>query len=181
MTTAVDLALKLFEVARPVLRVESIAPRQWARCFEDPRRRGPWPTAEYVVLDAIVWRQRVPSLYFVGGADGAILYVGTAENRIADRWRLSPACNPDTGEPLPRKELFHSECFRHMVKAPQRRFPLTVKAVMARDLAQLWICMGGPRMGWPATEKAAILMAETYFCQNQSDQLAPWNTAKTGK
>ena len=75
-----------------------------------------WKLYRAANIDSKLWREMKPCLYFLTGDNGELKYVGRSVNRIKDRWRTSPAYDV-FGNLLNRKEMFHSQCWRHMCDA----------------------------------------------------------------
>lgn len=95
--------------ARPVMRITSLSQDQWYRKPAGPRR-GPWYSCNYEVVDQNLWKKREECIYFVKDGEGVLRYVGISVNRLADRWRSSPAYDKNL-KSLNRNELFHSQCW----------------------------------------------------------------------
>lgn len=93
----------------PVLMVSEIGGREWYRKPKD-RRRGPWLSANYSVINETAWRRKGPCIYFVRDKTANLRYVGISLNAMEDRWRTSPAYTA-SDILLPGDELFHSECW----------------------------------------------------------------------
>jgi hypothetical protein len=178
------VAAELMTAAPPVIDIYGMGGRRWKRNVPDSdSRRGPWWQLDYRVLDRERWSSRSPCLYLVSGGDGGMRYVGVSKNRSGDRWRISPAIDAETMISLPEKQLFHSQCMKHI----QREFAvnsgakfrvhilfeyelLNPNANFARGLS----CV--PRMAGMFAEDI-----ETWLCSHKSDNIARWNVAKTGR
>ena len=106
---ALDHALALYRAASPILKISGLGIRKWRRNDgKAAARTGPWLPARYEVLDRKRWDARVPSIYFVAGADSIIRYTGISRNKVSDRWRECPAIDHETGLLLSMRELHHS-------------------------------------------------------------------------
>lgn len=110
-----DYAQVIFNAAQPVIRIHGLSTERWKRGVAKGARIGPWLSAHYDIVDHHTWKERKPCLYLVSGVkDRALRYVGISRNRMADRWRESPAYDAATMVKLPRNQLFHSQCWKHI-------------------------------------------------------------------
>ena len=110
-----NYAQVIFDSAQPVIRIHSLSTERWKRGVAKGARIGPWLSADYEIVDHGIWKQRRSCLYLVGGIqDRALRYVGISRNRMADRWRESPAYDAATMTKLPKNQLFHSQCWKHI-------------------------------------------------------------------
>jgi hypothetical protein len=83
----------------------------------------------------------------VVGDDQVIRYVGISRNRVADRWRLSPALDAETNQPLLQNQLFHSQCWAHLQREAGR---YEVRCISGDDLVPVLERLGPPVSGFTA-------------------------------
>lgn len=171
----------IYEASTPVLEISGIGGRSWKRnVAPSDSRHGPWLPAEWRVLNQEIWRRRLPSLYLVAGLDLVIRYVGISRNRVADRWRLSPAVDAETGAALPAAQLFHSQCWRHLQR---ERLQYQVRCISGDELVLVLQALGPPVSGFATLEgesEGIAAAVERWLCNNHSPQLVSWNIAMTG-
>ena len=111
-----ELAEFLWESGKPILKITGVDKNTvWFRRvpFNDSRY-GPWNSLTYAITDSVTWNKRSPCIYIIKGDDNKYRYVGKSDNRLKDRWRLSPAINSEK-EPV-EKQLFHSQCMKFLQK-----------------------------------------------------------------
>ena len=103
------------------------------------------------------------------------MYVGTSGNRLADRWRTSPAYDADTGQRLPKNQLFHSQCWRRIQEAhlrnPDRPASYTVKSITGRELQKLLRTTQLSAFGM-LPEKSVVFSVEQFLCAQKSSTLS---------
>lgn len=186
MTTPFQTATSIFEAATPILKIHGLNGPRWKRNVAKGARIGPWLQADYSVLDEKKWASKGACLYLVRGQDGRIRYVGISRNGVKHRWRVSPALDAQTLQPLPKRQLFHSQCWKHMEaeyqSSPSSQFE--VRFIEGPALSSLITKMGGPLTGFlPLADDHEGLVAavERWLCNNQSNELVSWNSAMTGK
>lgn len=109
--SATKMAYRIYDAAVPTIQIQGLGGKLWKRNVAKGARIGPWLQADYRILDERRWKERRPCLYILAASDGVIRYVGISRNRMADRWRESPAFDAETMVPLPRRQLFHSQCW----------------------------------------------------------------------
>lgn len=176
------VAAAISSAATPVLKITGVGGRPWKRNVPiSDGRHGPWLPATWEVLDEKVWRRRIGSLYLVVGADQLIRYVGISRNRVADRWRLSPALDAETMRELPVNQLFHSQCWAHLQR---ERGNYEVRCISGDELVPVLERLGPPVSGFTALRGDAEGIAaavERWLCNHQSARLVSWNVAMTGK
>lgn len=179
---AEQVAMEILRAATPVLRIQKVGGRAWKRKVpEGDGRRGPWLPAQWEVLDANTWRRSVPSLYLVVGDDAVIRYVGISRNRVADRWRLSPAVDAETHAPLPQNQLFHSQCWPHLQREGTS---YEVRCISGDELVPVLDRLGPPVSGFTALRgdpEGIAAAVERWLCNNKSERLVSWNVAMTGR
>jgi hypothetical protein len=184
--TAVALphARAIYAEARPVIRIHGIGGKRWKRNVASGGRIGPWLQAKYDILDTATWRERTPCLYLVAGNDGIIRYVGISRNRLADRWRVSPALDAETMAPLAEGQLFHSQCWKQIeleaTRAPGSTYE--VRCISGVTLLPLLTRLGPPLSGFSALGSDAegiVAGVERWLCNNRSSELVSWNVAMT--
>lgn len=158
----------------------------WKRNVASGGRIGPWLQANYAILDPRTWKERKPCLYTVAADDGVIRYVGISRNRMADRWRESPALDAETMQPLPRRQLFHSQCWKRIQQEVASRPGSTyeVRCIDGHRLAQELTRLGPPVSGFAALGSDAegiVAAVERWMCNHTNQHLVRWNTAMTGR
>jgi hypothetical protein len=178
-------AARIYGAAIPVLRILGLASPQWARNVDD-ERRGPWLQAKYEVLNDTAWREKCACLYMVAGIDGGIRYFGISRNGVKHRWRTSPAFDPQTMRPLGVKQLFHSQCWKHMQaeSSKARQATYEVRVIQAAQLVPLLERMGPPLSGFTVLKddgESVVASVERWFCNHRTQSLARWNSAMTSR
>ena len=180
------IAKKIYEAAIPILRVRSLGGKKWRRNDKTHAgRTGPWLSAQYDVLDIATWKRKVVCIYFVCGNDGVIRYTGISRNGVKDRWREATAIDHETGLKRDRKELHHSQCWRHIEKE-YSEFPSStfeVRVISGAELELLLHRLGPPLSGFLALgsdHEGLVMAVERWMCNNQSSELVIWNNAMTG-
>jgi len=182
---AVTQAQQIYQAATSVIRIHGIGGRQWKRNVAKGTRIGPWLPAQYDILNHSVWTARVPCMYLVAGDDSVIRYVGISRNRMKDRWRESPAYDAETMTPLSQKQLFHSQCWKHIERENQSTPTRTyeVRCINADALLPLLERMGPPLSAFTALRgdgEGIVAGVERWLCNNKSHELVIWNVAMTG-
>ncbi|KQU89069.1 hypothetical protein ASC78_23150 [Variovorax sp. Root318D1] len=179
-------AYAIFNAATPVIRIHGIGGKRWKRNVAQGARVGPWLQAEYDILDTGLWKARTPCLYLVAGNDGVIRYVGTSRNRLADRWRVSPALDAEAMTPLSERQLFHSQCWIRIEQEVQRLPESTyeVRCIDGTRLSSVLAKLGPPLVAFTALGgdgEGIVAGVERWMCNNQGPQLVSWNVAMTGR
>jgi len=179
---AEQIAMKIVEASTPVLKIRKVGGRAWKRNVpETDGRYGPWLPASWDVLDQKIWMRRVPSLYLVVGENRVVRYVGISRNRVADRWRLSPAVDAETNQPLAQKQLFHSQCWPHLQREAQS---YEVRCISGDELVPVLDRLGPPVSGFTALRgdsEGIAAAVERWLCNHQSERLVCWNVAMTSR
>jgi hypothetical protein len=175
----IEIKNRILAASHPVMRISSISPDQWYRKPSGPRR-GPWYSCNYVVLDDSLWKRREECIYFVRDENSELRYVGISVNRLADRWRSSPAYNKEL-KSLGKNELFHSQCWpeicaHHSFEKPSG-YTVSVlhgKALMPvlRDLNHPLSCLSS----LSSDPDIAVIALEVWFVKRFDGQL--WNKRK---
>lgn len=183
--TAFQYARRIFDAATPVLRIHGVGGRRWKRNVAKGCRIGPWLQGQYDVLDQGAWLEKGACLYLVCGDDDLIRYAGISRNGLKHRWRTSPAYDAETMERLPRNQLFHSQCWKHIEREslarPGARFE--VRAISAARLLPELARLGGPLAAFLALGddgEGVVAGVERWLCNHRSPQLVSWNVAMTG-
>ncbi len=178
------VAYRIFNLATPILRIRGLGGRMWKRNVASGGRIGPWLQADYDILDQEKWKARKPCLYIVAADDGVIRYVGISRNRMADRWRESPALDAETMQSLPKRQLFHSQCWKRIqlevASFPSRTYE--VRCIDGHSLAHELNSLGPPVSGFAALGSDAegiVAAVERWMCNNSHALLVSWNTAMT--
>lgn len=185
----IDLANSIYSAAVPVLRIHSLAGPRWKRNIAKntkDARIGPWLKAKYTVVNESVWRDRAACLYLVRTSDGHLRYVGISRNGIKHRWRTSPAYDAHTMIRLQEDQLFHSQCWRHMEAAAQRKPDLSieVRSIQFRSLAAELSRLGPPLSAFLALGddgEGLCAAVERWLCNRSAGEFLAWNTAMTGR
>lgn len=127
---------------------------RWQRNVAKGARIGPWLQATNEVLDEAAWKARTPCLYMLAGSDEVIRYVGISRNRMADRWRVSPALDAQTLAPMSRRQLFHSQCWKPMQSEMETASSLTyeVRSIDGVKLTELLRRLGPHVSGFAVLE-----------------------------
>jgi hypothetical protein len=177
----------LLQSATPVLAIHGVAGRRWVRNVpESDARRGPWLQAGYVVLDEATWQRSGACLYLVTGRDGGLRYVGISRNGLKHRWRQFPALVAQTRAALPNRQLFHSQCWKHIEAecANDAQACFTVHCLGERELiATLRTVVDPIRHPAELDEDGETVTAsvERWICNRASASLARWNVAMTAR
>jgi len=183
---AMHVARSIFRAATPILKIVGMGGRLWKRGVAKGSRIGPWREAYYNVLDEKAWKHREACLYLVGGSDEIIRYVGISRNRLADRWRISPAYDALTMRPLPDKQLFHSQCWKHLESETRQMPQITyeVRAITGTDLVSFLEALTHPISAFATLKddgESVVAAVERWLCNRSSPELVSWNVAMTGR
>lgn len=181
---ATTTAYKIFHASIPVLRIRGLGGKMWKRNVATGGRIGPWLQADYDILDQKTWKERKPCLYTLAADDGVIRYVGISRNRMADRWRESPAIDAETMQLLPKRQLFHSQCWKHIQNEVSHKPGRTyeVRCIDGLRLSNELTRLGPPVSGFSALGSDAegiVAAVERWICNNSNEHLARWNSAMT--
>jgi hypothetical protein len=167
------------------LRINSLGGRRWKRNVAKGSRIGPWLQADYRVVNEQEWNSRGACLYLVGGRDRNVRYVGISRNGLRHRWRTSPAYDAETMRPLAAKQLFHSQCWKHIEREsggdPAAWFE--VRSIRAPLLVPVLEALGPPLSAFAALRDDAegvVATVERWICNNRSEDVARWNVAMCG-
>ena len=187
--SASEVAEVIFQGATPVLRIHALSAPRWKRKIErnpNDARIGPWLQAKYTVVDQSAWREKAPCLYMAKTAGGPLRYVGISRNGIKHRWRTSPAYHAETMARLSEDQLFHSQCWRHMVAAASTNpnFDVEVRTATYRVLAAQLAKIGPPLSGFLTLGEDAegvCAAVERWLCNRSEGLFLSWNTAMTGR
>jgi len=122
LLSARDCASVIIEASHPVIKINGFNDFEWYRKPKD-RRKGPWFQCRYEFINEKLWSEIKPCLYFLTEDSGdlkfseeKLKYVGKTVNSLSKRWKTAPAYDVDE-KLLKKKEMFHSECMRHMCDA----------------------------------------------------------------
>ena len=182
---AVEQARQIFNHATPVIRIDGVGGRLWKRNVAKGGRIGPWLQGKYRILDDKVWRAKGPCLYLVTGSDNVIRYVGISRNGLNHRWRTSPAYDAETMQQLPQKQIFHSQCWKHIERESRSTPEISyeVRSITPRQILSL-----APQLGsqiaalvqaFPDDGESVVAGIERWLCNHSSDKLVSWNVAMT--
>lgn len=191
MKQDIDYVFSIFEASTPVLQIHALKEPYWKRNTangpqgDKDKRIGPWRQGQYKVLDQVLWKEKGPCLYLVKEHD-YIRYVGISRNGLKDRWRLSPALNPQTMEKLPEKQLFHSQCWPYIEQLAELNpnLEIEVRSIGAHKLKDVLIELGEPLSAFATfgdDEESIVASVERWICNRSSSELANWNKAMTKK
>jgi hypothetical protein len=179
-------ASTIFNAAAPIIRIHGVGGKRWKRNVAKGSRIGPWLRGQYEIIDESAWKAKQPCLYLVGASDSTIKYVGISRNGLKHRWRTSPAFDAQTGLKLPTKQLFHSQCWKH-IEAESWSTPgvsYEIRAINANKLNSVWEQLGEPLSAFCLLrddEESLVASIERWLCNRSSPELASWNRAMTGK
>lgn len=186
MITPFEIATEIFDNSHPIISINGLGGARWCRNVQKGSRIGPWLQASYSILNERIWKSPGACLYFVRGEDKRIRYIGISRNGVKHRWRLSPALDAKTMQPLQRHQLFHSQCWKHIEieyqKIPNSKFE--VRVIEAVGLIKIISKIGGPLSGFLPLEgddEGLVAAVERWLCNRRSDELAVWNSAMTFK
>lgn len=183
-TSAQQKASEIFRAAAAVIRIHGIGGRRWKRNVAKGGRIGPWLPARYDIVNRRVWEARVACLYMIAGRDQHIRYAGISRNRMKDRWRESPAYDAETMQLLPQKQLFHSQCWKHIEREsaidPSATFE--VRCIDGAALLSILERLGPPLSAFTALHgdgEGIVAGVERWMCNNRSPTLVSWNVSMT--
>lgn len=183
-SSAIAHAREIFKVATPVLQIFAVGGPRWKRNVAKGGRIGPWLPAKFEVVNDKAWKARIPCLYLVAGSDEVIRYVGISRNRMADRWRVSPAHDAKTMVRLPTNQLFHSQCWKHIERESEANPSATyeIRCITSEVLLPLLERLGPPLSAFVALRgdgEGIVAGVERWLCNNKSSSLVSWNVAMT--
>ena len=177
VTKSVDA---IYAAAKPIIEIDGVGGKPWKRNVQRGARIGPWLQAQFRIVDEAAWNEKAPCLYLVRGNDSLIRYVGISRNGVRHSWRTSPAYDAATMVELPQRQLFHSQCWRHIeaecTSQPHRRFE--VRSINGAMLAHSIEKIGPPLSGFLALgndHEGLVASVERWICNHRSDMLACWN------
>jgi hypothetical protein len=185
-----DIAIKhahtIFSAATPVIKIFGVGGRRWKRNVAKGARIGPWLQGNYEILNENAWRSKGPCLYLVRAGVYGIHYVGISRNGLKHRWRTSPAYDAETMVKLPKNQLFHSQCWKHIEEESKLNPGITfeVRAIAADVLIPLLEHIGSPLSAFAALRddgESVVASVERWLCNHRSNSLACWNVAMTGR
>ncbi len=183
---AIQHVQTIYAAAKPILKIHGVGGKRWKRNVATGARIGPWLQGDYSIVNEAAWNEKGACLYLVQGNDGDVRYVGMSRNGVKHRWRLSPGYDAQTMEPLLKRQLFHSQCWKHIEAEcghqPDRTFE--VRSINAQSLIPLLARIGTPLSGFLAfgTDYEGIVAGvERWICNHSNGQLAQWNVAMTRK
>jgi len=103
---------------------------------------------------------------------------------MKDRWRESPAYDAETMAKLPKNQLFHSQCWKHIEEentvAPGTTYE--IRCINADVLLPLLERLGPPLSAFAALRgdgEGIVAGVERWLCNNKSENLVSWNVAMT--
>ena len=186
---AVDNARTIFNAATPIIKIYGVGGKRWKRNIaNNPRdpRIGPWLQGQYETINETAWKNKDACLYMVQASDSIIKYVGISRNGLRHRWRTSPAYDAETMQKLPKNQIFHSQCWKHIESESLARpgISFEVRAIAADALVRTLEQIGAPISGLAVLKddgESVVAGVERWLCNNSSHELAAWNVAMTGK
>lgn len=183
---AIKHAKTIFNAATPVIRIFGVGGKRWKRNVAKGARIGPWLQGEYEIVNEPAWRSKGACLYMVQASDSVIRYVGISRNGLKHRWRTSPAYDAETMVKLPKNQLFHSQCWKHIETESKANPGITfeVRAISAEVLVPVLERIGAPLSAFVVLKddgESVVAGVERWLCNNSSSQLVSWNVAMTGK
>lgn len=185
-----DLPIKhakaIFNAATPVIKIFGVGGKHWKRNVAKGARIGPWLQGNYEIVNESAWHSKGACLYMVQASDSVIRYVGISRNGLKHRWRTSPAYDADTMIKLPKNQLFHSQCWKHIEAESETKPGITfeVRTISAEVLVPLLEKIGPPLSAFTVLRddgESVVAGVERWLCNNSSSQLVSWNVAMTGK
>lgn len=187
MTNARNEANKLNALSTPVLKINGIGGTFWKRNVKSGSRVGPWLQGEFEILNEAAWKEKAPCLYLVSSSSGTIHYVGISRNRLKDRWRTSPAYDAETMHRLPKDQIFHSQCWKHIQTEtkikPDLKFEIrAIKAdaiIKNKELFNTEIT--ALVTAFSSDGESIVAGIERWFCNNSEIDFLNWNVAMTAK
>ncbi len=179
-------AKTIYHAATPVINIYGVGGRRWKRNVAKGSRIGPWLQGNYEITNEAVWRNKGACLYLVRASDSIIRYVGISRNGLKHRWRTSPAYDAETMVKLPKNQIFHSQCWKHIESESETSPGITyeVRAISAELLLPVLERIGPPLSGFVVLKddgESVVAGVERWLCNNSSDRLVSWNVAMTGK
>lgn len=185
-TLAIQHVQKIFAQAKPIIKIYGVGGSRWKRNVAKGGRIGPWLQGDYSIINETAWNEKGACLYLVQGNDGEVRYVGISRNGVKHRWRLCPAYDAQTMVELPRRQLFHSQCWKHIeaecLNQPGRSFE--IRSIDAPSLTPVLAKIGAPLSGLLALgndHEGIVAAVERWICNHSTQHLARWNVAMTGK
>jgi hypothetical protein len=183
---AVKHARTIFDAATPVIKIFGVGGKSWKRNVAKGARIGPWLQGNYEIINKPAWHSKCACLYMVQASDSVISYVGISRNGLKHRWRTSPAYDAETMIKLPKNQIFHSQCWKHVETESKANPGVTfeVRAITAETLVPLLELIGTPLSGFTVLRddgESVVAGVERWLCNNSSSQLVSWNVAMKGK
>lgn len=177
----------IFQAATPVIKIHGVGGKQWKRNVAKGARIGPWFQGNYDMLNEVTWREKTACLYLVAGSDLIIRYVGISRNGLKHRWRTSPAYDAVTMEKLPKNQIFHSQCWKHIERESTSNPNLTfeVRCISANQISsishQLSSQISSLVNAFHDDGEGIVAGIERWFCNHNASDFLTWNVAMTGK
>lgn len=172
--TPVHYAAAIYSAAESIIKIDCIGGKRWKRNVAKGARIGPWLPADYRIINDSAWREKAACLYLFQGNDGSIRYVGISRNGVKHRWRTSPAYDADTMVALPHRQLFHSQCWKHIeaecTANPGRSFE--VRSITAARLIPVLVALGAPLSGFLTLgndHEGIVAAVERWLCNRRTD------------
>ena len=179
----------LIGAAKPVIYISKVhldKPKWYRNVPRSDHRYGPWMEADWELLNEQIWKKQEPCMYLVIGSDRKLRYVGISRRKMKDRWRVSPAYNPETKERLTGKRLFHSQCWVRIENECSRNPDATflVKCLTGTELEKILETHEMELSGLLTLRGDAEGIAagvERWICNRSNTDIAKWNVAMTGR
>ena len=185
-TLAIQHVQKIFAQAKPIIKIHGVGGSRWKRNVAKGRRIGPWLQGDFSIVNETAWNEKGACLYLVQGNDGHVRYAGISRNGVKHRWRLCPAYDAETMVELPSRQLFHSQCWKHIEAEclSQHGRSFEVRSIDAPSLTTVLAEIGAPLSGFLVLgndHEGIVAAVERWICNHSTQQLARWNVAMTGK
>ncbi len=176
----------IFNASTKVINIYGVGGKLWKRNVAKGSRIGPWLQGNYEIVNEDAWRNKGACLYLVRASDLIIRYVGISRNGLKHRWRTSPAYDADTMVKLPKNQIFHSQCWKHIEHESKSNPNITfeVRAITSVALLPILESIGAPLSAFTALSddgESVVAGVERWLCNKSSSQLVSWNVAMTGK
>lgn len=182
--SVINHAMAIFDASTPNIRIFGVGGRLWKRNISKGACVGPSFQGDDDSVDARAWGRTGPCLYLVKASDSMIRYVGISRSGLHHRWRSSPAYDADTIVRLPKNQLFHSQCGRHVEEDSDREpgIAFEVRRIPADALVSIVEWIRAPLSAFSVLRddgESVVASVERWLCNHSSDHLVAWNKAMT--
>ena len=126
-------------------------------------------------------------LYFLTDGSGRLRYVGETKNRVADRWRTSPALCATTGRDIGKPFVFHNRAWRpleaELVSQGSGAGPFLVSVLQGAALAEVVGRCPGLRhlVSHVGEGRHLAKLVQDWLCGDARLRPSLWNVAGTGR